>query len=99
MLIVSVKLEQQSQSFFLSYLLFFQTVSLPFLMYILVWTTDLGSNPVSATQTVEEPPLEYLNVHHRRRIETEGKAKVVASVWGAEFVKFFAALAVLCRSF
>ena len=35
---------------------------------------------------------------HRRRIETEGKAKVVASVWGAEFVQFLAALAVLPRS-
>ena len=35
----------------------------------------------------------------RRRIETEGKAKVVASVLGAEFVKFLAALAVLYRSF
>ena len=32
---------------------------------------------------------------HRRRIETEGKAKVVASVWGAEFVQFLAALVVL----
>ena len=36
---------------------------------------------------------------HRRRIETEGKAKVVASVWGAEFVQFLAALAVLPSSF
>ena len=32
---------------------------------------------------------------HRRRIETEGKAKVVTSVWGAEFVQFLAAQAVL----
>ena len=32
-----------------------------------------------------------------RRIETEGKAKVVVSVWGAEFVQFLAALAVLLR--
>ena len=31
---------------------------------------------------------------HRRRMETEGKAKVVASVWGAKFVKFLAELAV-----
>ena len=35
---------------------------------------------------------------HRRRIETEGKAKVVASVWGAEFVKFLAALAIFAQS-
>ena len=32
---------------------------------------------------------------HRRRIELEDKAKAVASVWGTEFVKFHAALAVL----
>ena len=30
---------------------------------------------------------------HRRRIELEDKAKVVASVWGTEFVQFLAALA------
>ena len=32
---------------------------------------------------------------HRRRIELEDKAKVVASVWGTEFVQFLAALASL----
>ena len=32
---------------------------------------------------------------HRRRMKLEDQAKVVASVWGAEFVKFLAALAVL----
>ena len=32
---------------------------------------------------------------HRRSMELEDKAKVVASVWGAEFVQFLAALAVL----
>ena len=31
---------------------------------------------------------------HRRRMETEAKAKVVPSVWGADFVQFLAALAV-----
>ena len=31
-------------------------------------------------------------------METEAKAKVVASVWGAEFIQFLAALAVLPRS-
>ena len=35
---------------------------------------------------------------HRRKIKTEEKAKVVASVWGAEIVQFLAALAVLPRS-
>ena len=34
-----------------------------------------------------------------RRIELEDKAKVVASVRGAEFVQFLAALAVLLWSF
>ena len=28
-------------------------------------------------------------------METEGKAKVVASVWGAEFIQFLAVLAIL----
>ena len=32
---------------------------------------------------------------HRRMMEKEGKAKVVTSVWGAKFVQFIAALAVL----
>ena len=36
--------------------------------------------------------------NHRRRIELEDKAKVVASVWGAECVQFLSALAVLPRS-
>ena len=31
-------------------------------------------------------------------METEGKANGVASVWGANFVKFFPALAVLSQS-
>ena len=35
---------------------------------------------------------------HRRRMETEAKAKVVPSVWGADIVQFLAALAVLPRS-
>ena len=35
---------------------------------------------------------------HRRRIKTEEKAKVVASVWGEEFIQFLAALAVLPRT-
>ena len=32
---------------------------------------------------------------HRRRIKTEEQSKVVASVWGAEFIQFRAALAIL----
>ena len=34
-------------------------------------------------------------VQHRRRVKTEEKAKVVASIKGKEFIKFLAALAVL----
>ena len=34
-------------------------------------------------------------VVHIRRINTEEKAKVVANDWGAEFIKFLAALAIL----
>ena len=32
---------------------------------------------------------------HRRKLKTEANAKVVASVFGTEFIQFFAALAVL----
>ena len=35
---------------------------------------------------------------HRRKKKIEAKAKVVASVWGTEFIKFLAALAVLPRT-
>ena len=34
-------------------------------------------------------------VRHSRRMETEAKAKVVASVWGAEFPQFLAVLGIL----
>ena len=34
----------------------------------------------------------------RRRMEREAMAKVVASVWGAEFIQFLGALAVLSQS-
>ena len=37
-------------------------------------------------------------VAHRRSIETEGKAMVVASVWGAKFIQFLAALSISTRS-
>ena len=35
---------------------------------------------------------------HRRRLETEAKAKVVTNVCGAKFIQFLAALAVLPQS-
>ena len=37
-------------------------------------------------------------IPHRRRINTKEKAKVVASVWGTEFIPFLATLAVLPRT-
>ena len=36
---------------------------------------------------------------HRRRIYTEEKAKVVAAVWGTEFIDFLAALALLTQDY
>ena len=33
--------------------------------------------------------------HHRRRINTEEKAKIVAAVWGTDVIQFFATLAIL----
>ena len=37
-------------------------------------------------------PIPY---SHRRRIKTQEKAKVVTSVWGTEFIIFFATLDIL----
>ena len=39
--------------------------------------------------------LSLWSAGHRRRIKAEEKAKVVAAVWGAEFIQFLAALAIL----
>ena len=36
-----------------------------------------------------------LKKHHRRRTNTEEKAKVVAAVWGTEFLQFLSVMAVL----
>ena len=38
-------------------------------------------------------------MYFRRRIQTEAKAKVVACVWGEEFIQFLDTLAVLPRTF
>ena len=43
-------------------------------------------------------PDHYIGKKHRRRINTEEKAKVVAAVWGTEFIQFLAAQAVLPRA-
>ena len=52
------------------------------------------THPTSPRRVLYSPKLS----HRRRRMDTEAKAKVVASVWGAEFIQFLAALAVLPRS-
>ena len=36
----------------------------------------------------------YIQYTHRRRIKTEEKAKVVAAIWGTEFIQLLAALGV-----
>ena len=46
----------------------------------------------------EMSTLKYLHGIHRRRMETEKKAKVLASVGGSEFIQFLAALAILLPS-
>ena len=49
--------------------------------------------------TARLQPLSFFLVSkHRRRMETEAKAKVVAPVWGTEFIQFLAAQAILPRS-
>ena len=47
------------------------------------------------SQLVRLGQLLFYGLGHRRRIKTGEKAKVVATVWGEEFIKFLAALAVL----
>ena len=42
---------------------------------------------------------EFVPWMHRRRIKTEEKAKVIASVWLEEFIQFLAVLAVLPTTF
>ena len=37
----------------------------------------------------------FFSQEHIRKIETEEKAKDVASVWGTEFIQFLAALAIV----
>ena len=38
---------------------------------------------------------EHEQYTHRRSMKEEAKAKVVASVWGTEFIQFLAALAIV----
>ena len=74
------------------------------LLYTIQYTVLYNTNDVTSIAIVrtliQSPGKETNLVHpdHRRRIETEGKAKVVPSVWGAEFVQFLSELAILPQS-
>ena len=66
-----------------------------------VWFTKKVVSSKWNGSTTLHPSLNYthtLGSSHSRRMEREVKAKVVAYLWGAEFVQFLAALAVLPRS-
>ena len=54
-----------------------------------------GSHKVTAISCYCKLTAKAWHAWHRRWIKTEEKAKVVASVWGAEFIQFLAAIAVL----
>ena len=41
------------------------------------------------------PSPKVRSVQHRRRINTEQQARVVAAVWGTELIQFLATLAIL----
>ena len=51
------------------------------------------SPPTVVIWSAQQPS--YTLHRHRRRIQTEEKAKVVASVWGVKCIQFLVALAVL----
>ena len=60
--------------------------------------TSTAYESKSEKNCIQNTGCEASYEYHRRRMETEAKAKVVTSVWGADFVQFLAALAVLPRS-
>ena len=58
------------------------------------WSADVLPYPKQIMQKKYFPPF----MVHRSRMETEAKAKVVVSVYGATFIPFLAALAILSLS-
>ena len=50
---------------------------------------------ICSIQYMQHAHRVYYTAFHRRRIKTDGKAKVVAAFWGTELIQFLAALAVL----
>ena len=57
-------------------------------------STGIEEIPSTAWHTRTWCKLDEIS-HHRRRIKTDEKAKVVAVVWGTAFIQFNAALAIL----
>ena len=55
----------------------------------LCYSAEHGGGGGSAQGT----PLFFVLGSHRIRINTEGKAKIGAAVWGTEFIQFHATLA------
>ena len=59
----------------------------------------IGTTTLSLAQVKSKIKIKkYWKAHHRRRRVLNDKAKAVASVWGAKFVPFLAALAVFPQS-
>ena len=72
--------------FFFSTGLYWASQHFPIFLYFI---------PIEHGREPQGPIPEFLSY---RRMEIEGRAKVVASVWVAKFVQFLAALAVLSQS-
>ena len=61
-----------------------------------VWTGHyLGGFAGPSQPNLGRPASQIARCNHRRRIKTESKAKVVASIWGTEFIQFLTALAIV----
>ena len=61
------------------------------------WRKRFMNNVALFCSIIDTAEFDSVQSPRRRRMEREAKAKVVASVWGAEFSQFLAALAVLPR--
>ena len=66
-------------------------------MLILYVNTTTELSDTFHTHKKTEVGIHTVAVNHRRRIETEAKAKVVTSLWGTKFIQFLAALNVFPR--
>ena len=68
-------------------------------MFELFWQ-KIRQKILNKTAPISDNTVKFsiLYSEHRRSIKTEAKLKVVACIWGEEFIKFLAALAVLPRT-